>query len=81
MAVAYQAVQWNRQKRIYDAVLAAGVGSYLALFIGLTKALHPQITNEILLMRGTTSAASILLHVILCIGPLCRFSLLDSARW
>jgi len=74
MGLEYQAVQWNRQKRIYDTVLAAGVGGFLALFIGVTKALHPAITDEILLMRATASAAFILLHVILCIGPLCRLN-------
>ena len=30
MSAGYQAVQWNRQKYIYDAILIAGV----ALFIG-----------------------------------------------
>lgn len=74
MGLAYQAVQWNRQKRIYDTVLAVGVGGFLALFIGVTKALHPQVTDEILLMRATACAAFILLHVILCIGPLCRLN-------
>ena len=74
MAIAYQAVQWNRQKRIYDTVLAVGVGSYLAMFIGVTKLLHPEVTDEILLMRATASAAFILLHVILCVGPLCRLN-------
>jgi nitrite reductase/ring-hydroxylating ferredoxin subunit/DMSO/TMAO reductase YedYZ heme-binding membrane subunit len=74
VAVAYQAVQWNRQKRVYDTVLALGAGGFLALFIGVTKALHPSITDEILLMRATASAAFILLHVILCIGPLCRLN-------
>ena len=74
MALTYQAVQWNRQKRIYDIVLVAGVGGFLALFIGATKALHPTVTDEILLMRATAGAAFILLHVILCIGPLCRLN-------
>lgn len=74
MSIAYQAVQWNRQKRIYDTVLALGVGGYLALFIGVTKFLHPTVTDEILLMRATSSAAFILLHVILCVGPLCRLN-------
>jgi methionine sulfoxide reductase heme-binding subunit len=70
----YQAVQWNRQKRMYDTALACGVGGFLALFIGVTKVLHPSVTDEILLMRATASAAFILLHVILCMGPLCRLN-------
>ena len=52
MSVAYRAVQWNRQKRVYDSVLLAGVVGYLALFVGVTKVLFPTITDEILLMRA-----------------------------
>ena len=74
MALSYQAVQWNRQKRIYDVVLVAGVGVFLAGFISVTKGLHPAVTDEILLMRATAAAAFLLLHVILCIGPLCRLN-------
>ena len=44
MSLGYQAVGWNRTKKIYDTVLAGGLGT----------------------------AALLLLHVILCIGPLCR---------
>jgi len=72
MGVSYQAVQWNRQKRIYDSVLVTGVGLFLVGFIGITKVLHPTVTDEILLMRATATAAFLLLHVILSIGPLCR---------
>src|SRR5258707_5347082 len=72
MGVEYIAVQWNRQKRIYDLVLVGGVGAYLILFAVLSKVLFPLITDEILLMRAFGSAAFLLLHIILCIGPLCR---------
>ncbi len=72
MAVEYIAVQWNRQKRIYDLVLVGGVGAYLILFAVLSKVLFPLITDEIMLMRAFGSAAFLLLHIILCIGPLCR---------
>ena len=74
MALSYQAVQWNRQKRIYDVVLVAGVGVFLAGFIGVTKGINPSVTDEILLIRATAAAAFLLLHVILCIGPLCRLN-------
>ncbi len=74
MSIAYQAVQWNRQKRIYDTVLALGAGGFLAIFMGVTKAIHPTVTDEILLMRATSSASFLLLHFILCIGPLCRLN-------
>ena len=74
MSTAYQAVQWSRQKRIYDLVLAGGVLAYLGLFIAVTKTLFPQVTDEILLMRAMASAAFLLLHFILCVGPLCRLN-------
>ena len=70
MSVDYVAVQWNRQKRWYDAVLAGAVLVFLALFIGVSKALFPLVTDEILLLRAFGAAAFLLLHVILCIGPL-----------
>lgn len=72
MGTHYQAVQWNRQKKVYDAVLVGGVALYLVTFGAVTLALHPHVTQEILLMRASGSAAFILLHVVLCIGPLCR---------
>ena len=72
MGVEYRAVQWNRQKRVYDFVLVGGVAAYLLVFGAITKAFFPLVTDEIMLMRAFGSAAFILLHVILCIGPLCR---------
>jgi nitrite reductase/ring-hydroxylating ferredoxin subunit/DMSO/TMAO reductase YedYZ heme-binding membrane subunit len=75
MSVSYAAVLWNRQKKIYDMVIAGGVLLYLALFIGLGAALHPDATAETLLIRALGTAAFFLLHVILSIGPLAR---LDS---
>lgn len=74
MGVAYVSVQWNRQKKWYDTVLIGGVAAYLALFGGLTKVLFPLVTDEILLLRAFGTAAFLLLHVILCIGPLCRLN-------
>ena len=72
MSVQYQAVGWNRQKKIYDSVLAAGVLLYLALFVGLGALIYPNATEETLLIRAFGTLAFLLLHVILCIGPLCR---------
>lgn len=72
MSHPYQAVGWNRQKRVYDTLLAAGVGLYLSVFIGLGAALFPFATAETLIIRGLGSAAFLLLNVVLCIGPLCR---------
>ena len=72
MSVGYKAVGWNRQKRIYDLVLVAGLVVYLGLFIGLGAVLNPNATIETLLIRGFGTGAILLLHIVLCIGPLCR---------
>ena len=74
MGVAYVSVQWNRQKKAYDAVLLGGVAVYLGVFGVLTETLFPHVTDEIMLMRAFGTAAFFLLHVILCIGPLCRLN-------
>jgi sulfoxide reductase heme-binding subunit YedZ len=68
----YHAVAWNRQKRIYDATLLVGIGVYLAAFIACGLWTHPRITAETLLIRAFGTAAFLLLHVILSVGPLCR---------
>jgi methionine sulfoxide reductase heme-binding subunit len=72
MSVQYQAIGWNRQKRIYDSVLAAGVLLYLAIFVGAGALIYPTATAETLLIRAFGTLALLLLDVILCIGPLCR---------
>jgi sulfoxide reductase heme-binding subunit YedZ len=72
MSTAYRAVGWNRQKRRYDVVVAAGVGVFLAMFIGGGMLIDPQATIETLMIRGCGAAAILLLHVVLAIGPLCR---------
>src|SRR5499425_1133299 len=75
MSHQYVAVGWNRQKRVYDLVLLAGIVFYLGIFITLGNSLFPYATAETMLIRAVGSAAFLLLHIVLCIGPLCR---LDS---
>jgi methionine sulfoxide reductase heme-binding subunit len=72
MGVQYTAVGWNRQKKIYDATLAGGVLLYLTIFVGAGATIHSNATAETLLIRGLGTCAFFLLHVVLCIGPLCR---------
>jgi len=74
MGAAYTSVQWNRQKKIYDFVLAGGVAVFLVVFGLLTKICFRFITDEILIIRTSGVAAFVLLHIILCIGPLCRLN-------
>lgn len=72
MSTGYQAVGWNRQKRVYDALVGAGIALYLVLFVGLGAARDEYVTLETLLIRGLGSGALVLLHVVLSIGPLAR---------
>src|SRR5207249_11659857 len=74
MGVEYVSVQWNRQKKFYDAVLIGGVAAYLAIFGVLTKMFFPHVNDEIMLMRAFGTAAFLLLHIILCSGPLFRLN-------
>jgi nitrite reductase/ring-hydroxylating ferredoxin subunit/DMSO/TMAO reductase YedYZ heme-binding membrane subunit len=75
MSHQYVTVQWTPYKRRYDFVLAVAVATYLATFfvIGTTfNRGQDAISPEILLMRATGTAAIILLHVTLSLGPLAR---------
>ena len=72
MSSGYLAISWNRQKKLYDRVLAACVVGYLGLFVGLNLALHATATIETTLIRAFGTAAFLLLQVVLAIGPLCR---------
>jgi nitrite reductase/ring-hydroxylating ferredoxin subunit/DMSO/TMAO reductase YedYZ heme-binding membrane subunit len=44
----------------------------VGLFAGVTAATNPNFTAETLIIRGTSITALLLLHVILCVGPLAR---------
>ncbi len=72
VSVSYRAVQWNRQKLIYDALLLLGLAAYLGVFLQLAPRLDPNAEAMNLRMRAFGSAAFILLHLVLSIGPLCR---------
>jgi nitrite reductase/ring-hydroxylating ferredoxin subunit/DMSO/TMAO reductase YedYZ heme-binding membrane subunit len=72
MSTAYRAVGWNRQKLRYDAAIAAGGTSFLAVFIVGGLLLDPNATIETVIIRAFGTAALFLLHVVLAIGPLCR---------
>ncbi|MCB9838015.1 MAG: ferric reductase-like transmembrane domain-containing protein [Phycisphaeraceae bacterium] len=75
MTNAYQWVQWNRHKRVYDLALGVGCALFLGVFVGVSLATHRPpnaISPPILLIRGLAALAIVLLHIILCIGPLAR---------
>jgi nitrite reductase/ring-hydroxylating ferredoxin subunit/DMSO/TMAO reductase YedYZ heme-binding membrane subunit len=76
MSVQYSAVKWNRNKRVYDYTLLAGILLYLGLFFLVGKLAwpgSPGISDEVLLIRALGTCAFLLLHLVLCIGPLARF--------
>src|SRR5262249_36002770 len=54
-------------------VLAAGMGLYLVLFVLAGRLVWPGIGVEILLIRALGTCAYLMLHVVLCVGPLARF--------
>lgn len=72
MSIQYQAVGWNRQKKLYDGVVAAGVLGLVLLFAGVTLLRDSYATVETALIRGLGLTAFLLLQLILVIGPLCR---------
>ena len=74
MSANYTGILWNPQKKVYDSVIAAGSIVYLGSFIGLHLVLNPEITMETLIIRAFGTLALLMLHIILCIGPLCRIN-------
>ncbi|MGK2861131.1 MAG: Rieske 2Fe-2S domain-containing protein, partial [Chitinophagaceae bacterium] len=74
MSASYTAVGWNRQKKIYDWLIAGFCISYLFLFMSLTWIYNGEVTFETLIIRSSSTLAVLLLHVILAIGPLSRLN-------
>ena len=71
----FQAVQWNRAKVIYDAVVVCCVIAYLATFLVIASLTNPpkNAAEAIdLRIRAFGSCAFTMLTVILSIGPLAR---------
>ena len=74
MALTYKPVLWNRQKKRYDLIMWGMMLLYVGIFAGSQLALHPDISPEALIIRSTGTLAILMLHIILVIGPLARFS-------
>jgi nitrite reductase/ring-hydroxylating ferredoxin subunit len=72
MSAGYRAISWNRQKKIYDLVMSSLLLTYVLLFVGVGAWRNPTATAETLLIRAFGTAAFLLLHIVLCIGPLAR---------
>lgn len=75
MSVAYRTVQWNAHKRVYDLVIVTGIGLYVLLFLAAGSLVwrgDHAISPMILLIRAFGTCSLIMLHIVLCIGPLAR---------
>jgi nitrite reductase/ring-hydroxylating ferredoxin subunit/DMSO/TMAO reductase YedYZ heme-binding membrane subunit len=75
MSVAFRAVQWNRAKLVYDAILLAAVVLFVAGFIAIGAFIEqPKDEPEWigLRIRAFGSCAFLMLTIILAIGPLAR---------
>lgn len=77
MSVGFRAVQWNREKLVYDGILLAAVAIYSAIFAAITWRLFPpkNVPDAIDIgIRTTGTCAFLMLSVILSIGPLARLN-------
>ncbi|MFG0274951.1 MAG: Rieske 2Fe-2S domain-containing protein [Phycisphaerales bacterium] len=73
----YRMVQWNRHKRIYDALALVCIVLFIGAFIIGGKLAYSgasALSDEVLLLRALGVCAFLMLHIVLCIGPLARFS-------
>ena len=78
MSSGYRAVQWSPGKRRYDLAVVGILGLYLATFVGVTLLRRPEITVETALIRAFGTAALLLLHLVLAIGPAARLDRVDG---
>jgi nitrite reductase/ring-hydroxylating ferredoxin subunit/DMSO/TMAO reductase YedYZ heme-binding membrane subunit len=77
MSVGFRAVQWNRTKLIYDAVLLGAVALFLTIFFVAHWRLQPPKDHLEAIdigIRAFGTCAFLMLTVILWIGPLTRLS-------
>jgi DMSO/TMAO reductase YedYZ heme-binding membrane subunit/nitrite reductase/ring-hydroxylating ferredoxin subunit len=75
MSAGFQAVQWNRRKLVYDAIVLAAIVAFIGIFIAVGSwPTPPQTFSDIidLRIRAFGSCAFVMLTVILAIGPLAR---------
>ncbi len=72
MSATYTTVQWSRQKRRYDRIMVGLMAIYILIFTILQLLLDAKVTPETLIIRVTGTLSFLMLHVILCIGPLAR---------
>jgi nitrite reductase/ring-hydroxylating ferredoxin subunit/DMSO/TMAO reductase YedYZ heme-binding membrane subunit len=75
MSVGFCAVQWNRRKLIYDAILIACVVLFIGTFNAIAYQWHPpqNISDKFdIHIRSFGTCAFLMLTIVLSIGPLAR---------
>ena len=75
MSAGFRAVQWNRKKIIYDAILLACVIGFIGTFTLIGAINHPPADEAAridLRINATGTCAFVMLTIILLIGPLAR---------
>jgi methionine sulfoxide reductase heme-binding subunit len=72
MSTSYRTVSWNANKRRYDTVAVSLTLACTTLFVAIQAIADRALTIETLLIRALGAMAFLVLHVILCIGPLAR---------
>jgi DMSO/TMAO reductase YedYZ heme-binding membrane subunit/nitrite reductase/ring-hydroxylating ferredoxin subunit len=75
MSAGFRAVQWNRDKVVYDGVLIAAVAVFIASYMLIGPRLAPPADEPAwidLRIRAFGTCAFVMLTVILAIGPLAR---------
>ena len=77
MSAEYRAVQWNRAKLVYDAVLLAAVALFIGGFAAIAWRVEPpqNLPGALdLWLRAFGVCAFLMLTMVLSIGPLARLS-------
>jgi nitrite reductase/ring-hydroxylating ferredoxin subunit len=75
MSVKYVAVQWNTHKRVYDLLIASCIVIYIVGFVVMSRLVwrdEHAIDPPVMIIRAFGTCAILLLHIVLCIGPLAR---------
>jgi nitrite reductase/ring-hydroxylating ferredoxin subunit len=75
MSAGFKAVQWNRRKIVYDAILIAGIALFIATYMTAGALNHPPADKPAwidLRINALGTCAFMMLTIILCIGPLAR---------
>ena len=77
MSAGFKAVQWNRRKLVYDAILLVGIALFIAAYMTIGALREPPADKPAwidLRINALGACAFVMLTIILCIGPLARLN-------